>query len=59
MDMGLSKPQEIVKDREVWPAAVEGVKKSQTWLRDWTAKHVHPKFLNDSFPTAFSSGNYA
>ena len=30
MDMNLSKPQEIVKDREVWRAAVQGVPKSRT-----------------------------
>ena len=30
VDMNLSKLQEIVKDREVWHAAVHGVKKSQT-----------------------------
>ena len=30
MDMRLSKLQEIVKDREVWRAAVHGVIKSQT-----------------------------
>ena len=29
MDMGLSKLQEIVKDREAWRAAVHGVIKSQ------------------------------
>ena len=30
MGKGLSKPQEIVKDREAWHAAVCGVTKSQT-----------------------------
>ena len=29
MDMGLSKLQEIVKDREAWHAAVHGVSKSR------------------------------
>ena len=32
MDMHLSKLQEVVKDREVWCAAVHGVSKSQTRL---------------------------
>ena len=30
MDMSLSKPQEMVKDREAWCVAVHGVTKSQT-----------------------------
>ena len=34
MDVRLSKLQEIVKDREAWHAAVHGVAKSQTQLRD-------------------------
>ena len=33
-DMSLSKLQEIVKDREAYCAAVHGVAKSQTQLRD-------------------------
>ena len=34
MDMSVSKPWEIVKDRETWHAAVHGVAKSWTQLSD-------------------------
>ena len=34
MDMNLSKLWEILKDREAWCAAVHGITKSQTQLRN-------------------------
>ena len=37
----LSKVQEVVKDGEAWYAAVHGVTKSRTWLRNWTTKKVN------------------
>ena len=39
MDMSVSKLQELVMDREVWNAAVQGVAKSRTRL-SWTELHV-------------------
>ena len=34
VDMSLGKRRELVMDREAWPAAVHGVVKSRTQLRD-------------------------
>ena len=48
MDVSLNKVQEIVKDREAWRAAVQGVTKSRTRLSDWTTT------ARDTIP--FSSG---
>ena len=36
MDMGLSKLQQFVMDREAWHAVVHGVARSWTWPSDWT-----------------------
>ena len=52
MDVRVSKIWEMVKDREAWHASVNGVKKSQTRLSDWTTTiqdgvvtHMEPDIL--------------
>ena len=45
MDMSLSQLRELAMDRETWRAAVHGVAKSRTWLRDWTETLPPESFL--------------
>ena len=40
VNMSLGKLWDIVKDREVWCAAVHEVTKSQTWLSNWTITNI-------------------
>ena len=46
MYISLSKLWEIVKDREVWSAAVHGVTKSQSWWSEWTTRNQKMLTMN-------------
>ena len=46
MDMTLSKPRELVLDRQAWRAAVHGMAKSRTRLNNWTE-------LNGNYPLLY------
>ena len=48
-DVSLSELRELVMDREAWHAAIHGVTKSRTRLRDWTELNWYSLYLYSSF----------
>ena len=55
MDMSLNQFWEIVKNSEVWWAAVHGVSKSWTRLRDWTITRQLKEWLQNCLTYALKS----
>ena len=45
MDVSLSKLQKMVKNRKAWCAAVHGVTKNQTRLKDWKSNRLFLHFI--------------
>ena len=58
MDVNLSELRELVMDREAWRAAIHGVAKSQTRLRDWTELNCVPEYLL-FWPVGYLSPSFA
>ena len=60
MDLSLSKFQEMVKNREAWPAAIHGAAKSRTRLSDRTKKasSKHENLENSAVATGLEKFSF-
>ena len=62
MDMSVSKLQEIVKDREAWPAAVHGVAKGRTQLSNHNKRmaisHSALTYMTEGIASLCSGNNH-